>query len=715
MGGAFGTRSRRSAPAIRQDARPQDLRDRLSAYAALMLCVLLVLLGRLWVLQVVRGEEYAREAQANHLKEREIPAPRGSIYDADGHRLAEVRASFDLVVQPTDVEAGPAAADRPATRRFSAPGADGAPTEQGGERDGAASLLGGPRSDDPWTIEERTDIVTLCERLAPLLDDSTVDELLERWDEARKISRHRQVMLAPDLSFEELERVLANRPRLPGIAVASRHRRSYAEPELFAHLIGYQREVRSDDLVHLREKYKDTERGEDWYESGDLVGKFGIEAGWEEWLRGTDGAYWVQVDALGRQLGRSADPNQPGAEYFRSIAHFLDREVNPEVPGNDLHLTVRTDLQRLGTDLLQGESGSVVMMEVNTGRVLAVVNAPSFDPGIFAKRLPPHIWNALTEDPQRPMVDKALTGIYPPGSTWKMIVAAAVLGSDTWTKDTSVVCNGGHRIGKRTWHCWKRSGHGRVDLKAALKGSCDTYFYRAGLAMGIDEVARYGAMFGMGKPTGIGINSESGALNPTTGWKKRRYGDGPKGVWTPGDTASAVIGQGATLATPMQLASMTATLANGGLRYKPVLVDRVVAADGKVVHREDPQVLGQVDLSREHFDSIREGMFAVVDESGGTARRQRLKNLAFAGKTGTAQVVALGKSSQKEFLDHAWFVGFAPFEQPEVAIVVLVENGEHGSSAAAPIARQMFELYFDKRLKEAEKTGVRIGAPAELP
>ena len=705
MGGAFGTRSRRSAPALRRDARPQDLRNRLSAYAGLMLFVLLVLLGRLWVLQVVRGEEYAREAQSNHLKQREIPAPRGSIYDADGHRLAEVRASFDLAVQPRDVDREP---EVRRLRRSSIPGADDGGDE---EPDGAAGLRGGPVVDDSWLIEERTDIVTLAERLAPLLDDTTVDEILERWDEARKISRHRQVVLAPDVSFEGLERVLANRPRLPGVAVVSRHRRNYSDPELFGHLIGYQREVRADDLKKLREKYKHTDHGEDWYESGDLIGKFGIEAGWEEWLRGTDGAYWVQVDAHGRQLGRSADPNQPGAEYFRSIAHFLDQTVIPEVPGRDLHLTLRRDLQAMAFELLGEESGSVVMMEVNTGRVLALVNAPSFDPGIFARRLPPHVWNELQQDPQRPMVDKALTGIYPPGSTWKMIVAAAVLGTGTWNKDTTVTCNGGHRIGRRTWHCWKRTGHGSVDLAAALKGSCDVYFYRAGIAMGIDEVARYASMFGMGKPTGIGINSETGALNPTTAWKRRRYGEGHRGLWTPGDTASAVIGQGATLATPMQLTVMTSALANGGLVYQPLLVDRVVAADGKVVHRQDPLVKGQVELAPQHFDAIREGMFAVVDEAGGTARRQRLSELAFAGKTGTAQVVRLGASNAKQFRDHAWFVAFAPYEDPEVAITVLVENGEHGSTAAAPIARKLFEQYFEERLVQAKEQGIRIGAP----
>ena len=251
-----------------------------------------------------------------------------------------------------------------------------------------------------------------------------------------------------------------------------------------------------------------------------------------------------------------------------------------------------------------------------------------------------------------------------------------------------------------------------MNLETALRGSCDVYFYRAGLAMGIDTVAKYAAMFGMGVPTGIGINTESGGLNPSTDWKKRRYGGARGTGWTPGDTASAVIGQGYTLTTPMQLAQMTAALASGGVLYKPQLVDRVVAPDGQVVHRGEPEVIGTVDLAPEHFEAIQAGMFAVVDQVGGTARRQRLKQLAFAGKTGTAQVVRLGNSNKRKFRDHAWFVAYAPFDDPEVAIAVLVEHGEHGSTAAAPIARQMFELYFKDRIAQAAADGTRIGDPA---
>ena len=670
---------------LRGDSGPRDLRSRLGTTAAVLVLVFAALLARLWVLQVVDGDTYADLALQNHLKQREIPAPRGAIYDAHGIRIAEVRASFDLMVSPDDV--------------------DRAPTEP----EALAGALAGP-SEAPWELEGRTDVATLARRLAPLLDDADPRALVDSFEESHKASRWRPALLRADLSDAELERVLANRPWLPGVAVVSRHRRSYPAGGLFAHLVGYMREVRGEDLERLDRKYAGTEH-EGWYSPGDLIGKFGLESAHEQWLRGRNGAYWVQVDALGRELGRSAG-GLPGDEYFESIAHFLDRDVVPEVPGHDLHLTVRQDLQALAVELLGEQSGAVVMLEAQTGRVLALANAPVFDPEMFSGRIDPETWAALRDDPAHPMVDKALQGIYPPGSTWKMLVAAAVLGSGTWTTETRVTCPGYVKVGRRRFHCWNRRGHGSVSLKEALRGSCDAYFYKAGLAAGIDTVAEYAAMFGMGEPTGIGINSEGGALNPSTAWKTRRYKNNPRqAVWTAGDTASAVIGQGYTLATPLQLARMTATLANGGTLHQPLLVDRVVGPNGEVVVRGEPKVLGEVDLAPAHFTAIREGMFAVVEEIGGTGRRQRLKQLAFAGKTGTAQVVRLGAGKSHEFKDHAWFVAFAPYDNPEVAISVLVEHGEHGSTAAAPIARQMFELYFKDRIEEAKATGLRIGVP----
>jgi penicillin-binding protein 2 len=660
---------------IRGEARRRDLRPRLGAYAGLVSAVFLAILGRLWMLQIVSGDEYAAEAEANHLKQREIPAPRGSIYTADEHRIAEVRASFDLVVVPRDVDPVPEVAPALAT-----------------------AAMGGP-TEDPSTLAVRADIGTLARRLVPLLDGVPEAEILETYDAARRHDRYRNAVLASDLSREAVERVLAARTRLPGVSIVTRHRRSYPDGPLFAHAVGYRREVKKDELEALRDRYRDSDRGENYYESGDRIGKYGLEKAHESWLRGEDGAFWVQVDVHGRELGRSAAPDVPGGEYFRSIAHFLDRAVIPEVPGHDLHLTLRRDLQQKAVELMGEESGAVVMIEVQTGRVLALANAPAFDPEIFSRPIPPETWRALADDPSRPLSDKAVQGVYPPGSTYKMVVAAALLGTKTWTPEQTIRCPGWTKVGKRKFRCWKTGGHGTVDLAAAIKGSCNVYFYRAGIALGIDKVARYADMFGLGQATGIGINAERRGLNPTTEWKKKRYATNPRaGKWTAGDTASAVIGQGYTGATPLQLARMTATLANGGTLYRPLLVDRVVAPDGRVVLRGEPEVLNQVDMAPEHFDVIRNGMWRVVNEVGGTAFRHRIKGLEYAGKTGTAQVVRLAAATSEKLGHHKWFVGFAPYENPEVAIAVLVEHGKARGVHGTPIAAGMFKEYFKGRL-----------------
>ncbi|HIF23311.1 MAG TPA: penicillin-binding protein 2 [Gemmatimonadetes bacterium] len=563
----------------------------------------------------------------------------------------------------------------------------------------------GPTLADPssaWDLPVKLDVLSLASRLAPLLDGTEPAEVIEAIETAP--SRWRPVVLREELSPDEMTRVMARRPWLPGVRIASRHRRVYPDRDVFAHLLGYMREVRSDELAYLRERYKDKKQGSDWYRSGDMMGKYGLESAYEPYLRGHAGAYWAQVDVHGRELGRSAGLDNQDDEYFRSIAHFLDRGLRPEVPGHDLHLTIRRDLQALAVRLLGERSGAVVMMEVETGRVLALANAPRFDPDIFSRKITPEDWAILRDDPDHPLVDKALQGVYPPGSTWKMITAAAVLGSDTWTERTRVSCNGGYKVGKRRFHCWKRRGHGSVNLRDAIAQSCDVYFYRAGLAVGIDEVARYAAMFGMGRPTGVGLNAEVGAINPNTAWKRKRYsGNSRLGQWSAGDTASAVIGQGYTLATPMQLARMTATLAN-------------VGPDGEVVMHSEPEIVGTVDLAASHFKAIRSGMLGVIEDSRGTARSQRLQSLAFAGKTGTAQVVALSNVRRnadgtviERFRDHALFVAFAPYDKPEVAISVLIEHGEHGSTVAAPIAISLLKYYFNSEIAAVAGSGARVG------
>ncbi len=659
---------------LRTHHEATEFRTRLIAAMALLVAVFLVLTGRLWYLQVVRGEYYARCAAQNGFKEREIPAPRGIIYDSSGERLADVRAAYDVVLVPAKV-----------LRRGEAPEID--------EEDG----LG---------LARRLPIDQLAAELGALLDIPPGD-IVERYEAARGRSRHRPMVVKGDVGFSELAAIEARRPFLPGVDIRVNILRNYPHGGLFCHLIGYMREVRPDQLEELRERYRDTALGEDHYEMGDHIGTWGLERSYEEFLKGRDGVYYALVDALGRELGRST-VDDPGSEYLSALAHWAESERHHELPGHDLYLSVRLDLQQLAMDLLADESGTVVVMEVHTGRVLALVSAPSFDPQMFAGSISPEQWRELTEDPTHPLTDKGLQGIYPPGSTFKMMTGAAALESGALTEDTVVHCNGYYTLGGHRFRCWKyrRGGHGGVAFREALKGSCDVYFYTAGMKAGIDRVAAMARSFGLGAPTGIGINSEKGGLIPTEAWKL----DSGRGKWQPGDTPSAVIGQGYTSATPMGLCRMTATIANGGTLYQPTLVDRVVAPDGTVVQQTTPRVLGHADASPRTIRAIQEAMRAVVEERGGTGHRQQIEGFPFAGKTGTAQVVrqsggGFAYHSNKLMQDHAWFVAYAPYDEPEIAICVLVEHGVHGSTAAAPIARRIIEYYFapeiERRRKEA--------------
>lgn len=653
-----------------------DFRGRFRALGAAFAAAFAVLGLRLWQLQVVQGEQYSSLSAQNSLKEREIPAPRGIVYDATGNHLAEVRPAFDVVLTPS--EALP---------------------------DGAEPELG------PTGLARKLPIDVLAQRLGGLLS-LPAEEIVQRWGLARGGSRYRPMVVRGDVSPEELARVEARRAFLPGVEVRVTSRRYYPHGGLFCHLIGYLREVRSDELEKLRARFQGTPFGEDHYQIGDLIGKWGIEGAFEKELKGRDGAYHVLVDAMGREVGRSLE-GTPGSDYVESLRHLLLGNNRHEVPGADLHLTVRLDLQRLAMDLMGDESGAVVVLEVHTGRVLALVNAPTFDPQIFAGRLPPDLWKKLSTDPAHPLADKALQGIYPPGSTFKMVVAAAGLADGAVSPETTFHCNGFFKLGKRRFRCWKwkTGGHGAVDLHSAIVGSCDVYFYQLGRILGFDRVAHYARGLGLGGPSGIGINSERGGLLPDSAWKERTG----RGRWQVGDTISAVIGQGYTTATPMQMAVMTAAIANGGKVYRPYVVEYALDAHGEEIYRAHPFPVTRADVSERHLALIREAMLGVVEEAGGTAKRSRIPGFPYAGKTGTAQVVAQGKgglssSAPKRLQDHAWFVAFAPYEDPEIAISVLVENGAHGSTAAAPIARALVEHYYRDRIAEARTA--RAGAAA---
>jgi penicillin-binding protein 2 len=333
--------------------------------------------------------------------------------------------------------------------------------------------------------------------------------------------------------------------------------------------------------------------------------------------------------------------------------------------------------------------------------------------------MPKDQWQSYLDDPRHPLENKALKGQYPPGSTFKVVTAMAGLEEGLIDPNTTVVCKGSYTLGESTFKCWNKHGHGTVNLKRALKESCDVYFYQLGERLGVDRIARYAREFGLGAPLGVGLDNEKGGLIPTSQWKEAKL----KKRWYRGETLPVAIGQGYVLTTPLQLAAMTAAIATDGTIYQPHLVKRIVDTDGKVLKEFTPQVLKKAAGRIENFRAVREGLFAVVNESGGTGGAARLYEAKVAGKTGTSQVVKLRdskKSTPYEYRDHALFVAFAPYDKPEVAVAVVMEHGEHGGAAAAPIAGRILRAYFEgkgviKRPRPADETDGEGSAPTSPP
>ncbi len=495
-------------------------------------------------------------------------------------------------------------------------------------------------------------------------------------------ARFQPLALSDDLSWPSLARVEAHRYALPGIFTAALPRRHYPSGALAAHLLGTLGEISADQLRSRR--YAS-------YRAGEQVGQSGVESLLESHLRGRAGGRNVVVDVAGREV------------------EVLDR-VEPQ-PGESVLLTLDLDLQQEAeaafvSDDPEAElqSGAIVALDPRTGDVLALASAPSFDPNAFPGGMDGPTWRALTNDPAKPLQNRALAGQYPPGSTHKAFVAAAGLQVGVTAPGNRIFCPGHFKLGRRTYRCWKRGGHGEVNLHEALMKSCDVYFYRTGLALGIDRAAGFLRGFGLGAPTGIVVGDESPGLVPTEAWKQRRFNE----RWVLGETVSAAIGQGFNLVTPIQLAVAYAALANGGNVMRPRVVLELHNRDGSVT-QQPPEVVGQVPIEPEHLARVRRALWAVVNDPQGTGRRARVPGLDVAGKTGTAQVVRLEHVEDLEeheiprkYRDHAWFAAFAPAEDPEIVVVVLVEHGGGGGANAAPLAQRVLARWFRKRNGEPE-------------
>ena len=529
--------------------------------------------------------------------------------------------------------------------------------------------------------QEVDDRKQLFANLAKLLD---IDEAMleERWQKGQSLPRYRPLPLVEDVGRQSMEVVQENSIDLPGILVEVKPLRSYPFGDMAAHLFGYLGEVTEDEL---------RQSGFSGYRSGEMVGKTALERAYESRLQGAVGQKRIEVNVRGREL--------------RQVT------IRSPLPGQQVYLTIDSVLQQAAENALADNAGAIVALDVNSGEVLALVSRPTFDPAWFARGITSEEWRDLSKNPQHPMTNKALRGQYPPGSTFKMTVALAALEAGTVTPATKVYCSGRLKLSRSyEFRCWKKEGHGSVDLHKAIKESCDVYFYQVGLETGIDRIASVAKRLGLGAQTGFPFGSERSGLIPTREWKKKRFGTS----WYDGETVISSIGQGFVLTTPMQLATMAAALANGGTVWRPQVVQKIIDLEGNAEWLFEPEKLSETAWPSKDLTPVRKAMEAVVNDVGGTAWRSRLEKVRFAGKTGTAQVVKRKSDEEEEeskegevpyqFRDHALFVSYAPAENPQIAVAVVVEHGGHGSSAAAPVAKAIYDAYFVGEAEAKEVT-----------
>jgi penicillin-binding protein 2 len=597
----------------RQNRSVPKLEPRLAVLTALMLAALSAVAVRLYYLQIINTQEMTEMADRNRIRTRRVPAPRGLVYDRRHRPLIDTRPSFDAVMVPEDAGNLHRTIDN---------------FERYVGEDHVAEKLGEAK-----------------EQGRPPFDAIAVKERLT-WDQVVAIEAH------------QLE--------LPGVSLQVTPRRRYLYGPMAAHLLGYVGEVSERELSQLA-----------GYHLGDEVGKFGLERGWEGFLRGTAGGQEMEVDSVGRRLR-------------------LLKEV-PEEPGQSVVLTLDLDLQQVAEQSLGERSGAVIAIDPNNGDILAMASHPSFDPNRFASGIVSADWRKLINDPGHPLENRVISGAYPPGSTFKIVDTVAGMSEGTLNASTTYFCPGGIWFGNREYRCWRKQGHGTLAYHRALVESCDVYFYDVGQRLGIDRIAHWGHLLGLGINSGIDLDNERPGVMPSTQWKQKRFHE----RWYPAETLSVAIGQGYVAVTPIQLAQMVAQVANNGVRYKPHFVHQIEGLDGRVLKAYPPEIEANVAIDPQILKTLRDAMADVIEAPNGTAHKDRLNGIVMCGKTGTAQVIkqAQGERIKEEKLperyrDHAWFVAYAPKDHPMIAIACIVEHGGHGGSAAAPVVHDIMQKFF---------------------
>ncbi|MBU4232260.1 MAG: penicillin-binding protein 2 [Proteobacteria bacterium] len=508
-------------------------------------------------------------------------------------------------------------------------------------------------------LEDVGNIPLLASRLARLLRLDP-QQLTTQLQNGKKAGLH-QVRVRADLAWEEMARVETFQPELPGVLIQVQPKREYRHKGMACHVLGYLGEI-SD--VQLKSGKLPN------YKMGDYLGKCGVELAWEKFLRGQRGSRRIEVDAYGRELGQ------------------LDSVVPS--PGANIYLTLDNRVQREAEACLEGQEGAIVALDPKTGRVLALASSPTYSQEAFERGLTTQEWQKINRDKTHPLENRTLKGQYPPASTFKIVMAVAGLEEKVITPGTIIYCNGAMPVGNHVFHCWRKGGHGPMNLHRAMVHSCDIYFYEVGRRLGIDRINEWSRRFGLGAATGLDLDKEMPGLAPSSAWKKARFHQ----PWREGDTISVSIGQGYNLTTPIQMARVVAAIANGGSVYKPYIVEKVESPAGEILYRAKPEVQSRLGASPATLEVVRQSLVGVVND--GTAKAARLPHIQVAGKTGTAQVVAMDRDNPKKkqargLEDHAWFVAYAPADDPQVAVAVLVEHGGHGGSQAAPLASRVIK------------------------
>jgi len=537
-----------------------------------------------------------------------------------------------------------------------------------------------PSFDLKIVLEDAHPVEETVTRVANLIGVPCKD-LFENISKAGKAAFYKPLTLKRDISRDQLAIVEAHKFDLPGILIDIEPTRNYIYEKTAAHLLGYlgqinRKELESSRYPHVR--------------SGDSIGRYGIEKSFESYLQGERGGRQVEVDVNGRVIK-------------------VLKTVEP-VSGNDLHLTLDLELQQTAEKMLAGLWGAVVAIDPSNGDVLAMASTPSFDQNDFIGGISRKKWRALMDNPGRPMTNKAIQAEYPPASTYKIVTTLAALEEKVIDRHSSSFCPGFYKFGNRRYQCWKKSGHGELNVVDALAQSCDVFYYQAGEKTGVDNLAQYARGCGLGRRTGIKLDHERPGLIPTSVWKKKRF----KEAWQAGETLSIAIGQGFDLVTPLQMASFIAAVGNNGTLFRPRIVKSIEDSNGKIVKLIEPEITGGLPVSKENLGLVQKGLWEVVQGKRGTAKRIRIKGIDIAGKTGTAQVFSRkagekfeNKKLDRTLQDHAWFVCYAPAEAPVIAISVIIEHGEHGSSTAAPIAGALIKKYLEK--SEPEHQNLKVG------